>query len=266
MPGNLVWEHSCSKAGSHSALVHKGIGFQIIPFATSGCFEALKGDVWHFWAQTSHVGVLLRHTGTAYDHQDSPPHPMCWSGVQIKQKTKEAQRARSSQNISLCSLQIIPGTANLIRRAQACPCSGLLITTFQFSRLRAGICIIREEVSNPPRKTKLKQTPTNFQTSIHEACELTSMMMMMMMVMTDDDDDVSWWHLLSPSSLCKAGIYYMPVLVMHFSFPWHTVRILVTVSASIAVLFMSLCKCKCVWTSFSVHYLPCPWFIFFPFS
>lgn len=180
MPGNLVWEHSCCKAGSHSALVHKGIGFQIIPFATSGCFEALKGDVWHFWVQIMWEFWEIQEQGMTMSHQDSLPHLMCWSGEQIKEKTKVSQRARSSQNISLYGLEIVPGTANLIMQAQACPYSGLFITTFQFSRLRAGIWVIKEEVSNPPAKTKPKQNnPTNFQTSINEGPELTSMMMMM---------------------------------------------------------------------------------------
>lgn len=76
----------------------------------------------------------IQEQGMAMSHQDSPLHLMCWSGLQIKQKPKAAQRARSSQNISLYELQIIPGTANLMMWAQACPYSGLFITTFQFSR------------------------------------------------------------------------------------------------------------------------------------
>lgn len=130
----------------------------------------------------------------------------------------------------------------------------LFITAFQFSRQRTGIWIIKKGVSNPPgkRKTNQNQNLMHFQTSIHEACELTSMMMIMMMMFLDGT-----FCLLLPYPRLKFTICQS--LVMHFFFPWQTVRILVTAPASVAVTFISLCRWKCVLTSFSVHYLPCPW-------
>lgn len=66
----------------------------------------------------------------AMSQQDSLPDLVCWSGVQIKQKDKLAQKARSSRAISsLYGVQVIPSTANLVMWAQACPHSGLIITS-----------------------------------------------------------------------------------------------------------------------------------------
>lgn len=205
-------------------------------------FLSHKQHMWEFSWEAQEQGMAM-------SHQDCPPHLMCWSGVQIKQKPKVAQRARSSQNTSLYGLQIIPDTANLNMWAQACPYSWMFITTFQFSRIRAGIWIIKEE-SSRKNKTKTNPNPTHFQTSIHEAGELTLIMMMITMMFLDGTCCLflqQSWNLLYASSSHA------------FLFPWQTRKILITASASIAVLSISLCRWRCVWTSFSIYYLPCPW-------
>lgn len=108
----------------------------------------------------------------------------------------------------------------------------------------------KEQVCNPPEKTLF------FHLCIDGACGLILMMILIII----DLDDVSSWHLLSLSSLPKARIYYMPVSGHAPLFPLAAlVGILVTAPASFAVLFISLCRWKYVWTSFSAHYLPCPW-------
>jgi len=83
----------------------------------------------------------------------------------------------------------------------------------------------QEQASSSPEKL--------FQFCIDSACELTLMILI-------DSDEVFSWHLLSPSSLTKVRIYYMPVSGHAPLFPLAApVRVLVTALASFGVLFIS---------------------------
>ena len=133
-------------------------------------------------------------------------------------------------------------------------------TSLSVLRADHNLILIRadkeQEFESARNRSVILQKKTLFQLCFDGACELTLMMILIII----DLDDVSSWHLLSPSSLPKARIYYMPVSGHAPLFPLAAlVGILVSAPASFAVLFISLCRWKCVWTSFSAHYLPCPW-------